>query len=261
MYFSIIINTHEQSDKIKRCIQSCLNQSFNKKYEILIIDTSKNKIDKNSKLLKSKKIIYQHCKIFSKYPEINQLKKIAIGIKKSRGKWICLLDGDDFFNKNKLNFIHKNHNLNDKLIIQDNYSYFNEDKKRYLYKKSKQYKNNFLFKKLFSIWPIIYGTSSISGNKKLFSSFFKKVSLTKWNFIAIDALIVLYSLNKNLLINSEELLTFKSIGHNNLSLKYTFFSKKYWKRRYQQIKYWEFLTNKKIFNLDKLISHLINSIF
>ena len=80
------------------------------------------------------------------------------------------------------------------------------------------------------------------------------------NFIAIDALIVLYSINKNLLLNCDKLLTYKSVGNSNLSSKYLFFSKIYWKRRYQQIKYWEFLINKKIFNFDKVLSKLLNSI-
>ena len=261
MHFSIIINTHDQQDKLYRCIESCLNQTFNKEYEIIIIDSSKIKINKNSKLLRSKKIKYYHYKPFSKYPEINQLKKIFIGIKKSKGTWICLLDGDDFFNKSKLNYISKNYNLSDKLIIQDNFSYYIESLKKFLPKKINQYKKNFFYKIFFSMWPTIYGTSSISGNKKFFVTFFKKVSLLKWNFIAIDALIILYSKNKNLFFNCEKLLTYKSIGSRNLSSKYSFFSKLYWKRRYQQIKYWEFLTNKKLINFDKIISKLINSIF
>ena len=43
MIFSIIVNTHNQYKTINRCIKSCLSQNFQKKYEIIIIDTSEKK--------------------------------------------------------------------------------------------------------------------------------------------------------------------------------------------------------------------------
>jgi glycosyltransferase involved in cell wall biosynthesis len=33
--------------------------------------------------------------------------KIKIGFKKSKGDFICLMDGDDYFSKNKLYFLDK----------------------------------------------------------------------------------------------------------------------------------------------------------
>ena len=74
MFFSIIINTHNQHETINRCLKSCLNQNFKKNYEIIVIDTSTRKID--YKLIASKKIQYFHYKSFSKYPELNQLRKV-----------------------------------------------------------------------------------------------------------------------------------------------------------------------------------------
>ena len=58
MFFSIIINTHNQHEKIGRCLKSCLNQNFKKEYEIIVIDTSDIKID--NKLILSNKIRYFH---------------------------------------------------------------------------------------------------------------------------------------------------------------------------------------------------------
>ena len=63
MFFSIIINTHNQHETIERCINSCLKQNFKKKYEIIIVDTSNRQI--NKKVLSSKKIRYFHFKNFS----------------------------------------------------------------------------------------------------------------------------------------------------------------------------------------------------
>ena len=127
MFFSIIINTHNQHETIERCLKSCLNQNFKKKYEIIIVDTSDNRI--NKKILTSKKVRYYHFKNFSKYPEINQIKKIYQGFKKIKGKWFCLIDGDDLFKKNKLKSIFDNYNLNKKILVQDECSNYNERKK------------------------------------------------------------------------------------------------------------------------------------
>tara|TARA_B110000196_G_C21017193_1_gene600922 strand:- start:235 stop:1020 length:786 start_codon:yes stop_codon:yes gene_type:complete len=255
MHFSIIINTHNQYQTIERCIKSCLKQNFKKEYEIIIVDTSDKKIKKNLQLLKSKKIKYLHFKKFSSSPEINQIKKISKGIKKSKGKWVCLLDGDDFFNKNKLTFLYNTYNLDKKIIVQDKCFLYNEKTK----KKEKLYRKFFL-NKLLSYWPEIYGTSCISGSNNVLKSFFKKTSTTKWNFIAIDALLILYATNKNLIKNCNKLLTLKSVNDNNLSLKYNFYTKLYWDRRNQQIDFWEGLTGRKIYNFDKVLSRFINLI-
>ena len=129
MHFSIIINTHNQHETIDRCLKSCLNQNFKKKYEIIIIDTSDTKI--NRKLFSSNKIHYYHFKNFSKYPELNQLRKVYEGSKKAKGKWFCLMDGDDFFKNNKLKNIYNKYNLNEEILLQDECLNYNElDKKK-----------------------------------------------------------------------------------------------------------------------------------
>ena len=256
MLFSIIINTHNQHETINRCLRSCLNQNFKKKYEIIVIDTSDKKIDKEK--IKSSKIKYYHFKNFSKYPEINQLKKVYKGFKKAKGKWFCLMDGDDYFKKNKLSSIYKKYNLKKNFLLQDNYIYFNEYNKIKDIHVKKKYKQLYIYKKLINFWPEVHGTSSLSGNMKILNSFFKIVSLNKWKFLAIDALLVLYSLNNNNFYFNNEVLTIKSIGHNNLGDKYKVINKNYWIRRNQQITYWETLSGKKIYNLDKVLSKIIN---
>ena len=49
MIFSIIINTHNQQKTIIKCINSCLNQNFNKRYEIIIVDTSDKNLEKKTR--------------------------------------------------------------------------------------------------------------------------------------------------------------------------------------------------------------------
>ena len=256
MIFSIIVNTHNQYKTINRCIKSCLSQNFQKKYEIIIIDTSDKKLNKVQ--FKSKKVRYFHYKVFSKFPELNQLKKVYLGFKKSKGKWICFMDGDDFFKKNKLKYIYENYNLNNQGVIQDVSSNFIEFNKTEKIPKIKKYKRNLLYTKVVSFWPEIFGTSSLSANKNFVKSFFKSISLEKWNFLAIDALLILYAINRKKYYFNEKILTVKSISENNLGSKYILLSKKFWLRRNQQIMYWEKISNKKIYNFDKIISTIIN---
>ena len=163
MIFSIIINTHNQHKTIIKCIKSCVNQNFNKKYEIIIADTSNESLKSKIQLIKSKKIIYKHYdKNFSNFPEINQIKKIYEASKIAKGKWFCLLDGDDYFKKNKLKCIYENINLRKNIIIQDKINYNNN----FL-------KNSNIYKKFIILWPEIYGTSFIIGNVHLLRKFFK----------------------------------------------------------------------------------------
>lgn len=258
MFFSIIINTHNQHETIGKCLKSCLSQNYKKKYEIIVIDTSERKID--AKLIKYSKIRYYHFKNFSKYPELNQLRKVYEGYMKARGKWFCLMDGDDFFKKNKLSNIYNRYDLQKKILIQDKCINYNENKKTNKKYNYKLLKHSFLYKNIINFWPEIYGTSSLSGNMEILKSFFNEVSLQKWKFLAIDALLVLYCLNANKFFLSKQVLTIKSIGNNNLGDKYKIFNKNYWDRRNQQIKYWEKISNRKIFNIDKMMCELIRVI-
>ena len=131
MKFSIIINTHNQKDYIVNCILSCIRQNY-KNFELIIVDSSKTKISNEIlKKLKNKVFRYIHINPKFKYPELNQLNKIEIGVKKAVGKYIVLLDGDDEFNKDKLlklnNLINKKDiicNQDYPLIVNSSYKYF-----------------------------------------------------------------------------------------------------------------------------------------
>ena len=120
MKFSIIINTHNQEKFIYKSINSCLRQKFSD-YEILIFDTSDKKLNyKFRKFMGRKKIKYFHSKIKFTQPEKNQMYKIYRGLKKSKGEFLCLLDGDDCFSLQKLKKL--NGLLNQKKIS------FNQDR-------------------------------------------------------------------------------------------------------------------------------------
>lgn len=98
-FFSIIIPTYNRREFLKIAIESVLAQSFHD-YQLIIADDGSS--DKTSQLIKN------YC-----LPEIeyfyqkNQGPAAArnLGIKKARGKYICFLDSDDRFRKNKLEVV------------------------------------------------------------------------------------------------------------------------------------------------------------
>ena len=101
---SILISNYNNAKYLKRCINSCLAQSYKNK-EIIIIDdfSTDNSLEvlKNYQKSKNVKLIYNKVR-FSKFPAFNQLHALIKAFKVSSGKIICLLDSDDFFEKNKL---------------------------------------------------------------------------------------------------------------------------------------------------------------
>ena len=103
---SILITNYNKSKFLKKTINSLKINSY-KNYEIILFDDAstddslvKLKEFRNIKLIKNRKKKY-------KSSALNQINGIIECFKKSKGNFICLLDGDDFFSKNKLSFIHK----------------------------------------------------------------------------------------------------------------------------------------------------------
>ena len=105
---SILINNYNNKLYIKKCIQSCIRQSY-KKFEIIIYDDNSNdgsqEIIKNIKDKRIKKIFNK--KRMYNTGALNQLEGIYRSTVKSKGDIIFLLDGDDFFLKDKLYYITK----------------------------------------------------------------------------------------------------------------------------------------------------------
>ena len=256
--FSIIINTHNQGRYIYDAINSCLKQTY-KNYEIIIIDSSNYRINLKKYLDIKKKIKYIHIEPTHLQPELNQINKIIIGFKKSKGDYLVFLDGDDTFNKNKLSQLDK---ISKKKIFcnQDLPILFNKNYKKKMFKK--RYKNKFFTKYLLNDWPQIYGTSSIIVKKDILSLFLKKAKPLKWKYIAIDAQLLLFCKKNFIQTNYLEGLTFKRIHGENLGSSYmNIFKRKFWDRRYMQFNYSEYLGFNIKINLDFIITKTIYFIF
>ncbi len=258
MRFSIIINTHNQIRFIKDCINSCINQDFYD-YEIIVTDTSDFKI--NKEILRSKKIKYFHIKQKSNYPVMNQMHQVLFGFNKSKGKYICLLDGDDKFAPKKLKELNEIV-ANKKIYInQDLPSFFSKDK-ILGQDKFKKYKNNEIFKKIFIEWPQVTGTSTITVKREILKKFFIKNKPFNWKYLAIDVQLVLFC-DHNFKINNElTKITLKRKHDRNLDDTFSnFFSKSFWKRRKMQHELNYFIRKKRKVNFDFLVTKFVNFFF
>ena len=102
MKFSIIITCKNRQKFISRCIRSALNQKqlMRHDYEIIVIDDASND--------NSKRIILEYANII-KHHFNKKNKGLAesrnIGLKISKGKYVMMLDSDDYITDDTLNFL------------------------------------------------------------------------------------------------------------------------------------------------------------
>ena len=106
MKFSILISSFNKGKYIEKCITSCLNQKESD-FEVILFDNYST--DNTSRILKrfTNKIKIFKKKRVSDSAALNQIDLINHAFKKSKGQFICLLDADDYFNKNKLSILKK----------------------------------------------------------------------------------------------------------------------------------------------------------
>lgn len=251
MNISIIITAENKEKYIIRTLKSCLSQNY-KNYEIILVYSKMY----NESFLKTKfkkKIIFLKTKK-KKSPIHDQIYKIKKGLSISKGKYICLLDGDDTIENNKLIKIVKNIKSATVIIDRCKTLSLRENQKK-LFANSKK---NVLYKAFINPWPRNICTSTICIEKLRFINFFKKIDYSKYKFLAIDVLLVLYFNKKIKYI--EDTLTTKYNYQENLDRKFTgFLNWKYWQRRKEQFRYYESLSTlnrfKTIFSLDKFLTY------
>ncbi|WP_440926964.1 glycosyltransferase family A protein [Candidatus Pelagibacter sp.] len=231
---TVVITSYNKKKFIKRSIQSALNQTYKTKEVIVFDDKSSDGSTNIIKNIKNIKFFINKKKINKSNP-LNQLSAILKCIKKSRGKYIFLLDGDDYFKKKKiehfLRYFSENHNIN---VIQDK-PFITEEKKILHLKK----KNHF-----FSIWPSIYPTSTIAIRKHFFIEFINFIERNKYPNLEIDSRLVMYANLKNKLKVLNKSYTFYNTDPKGISSKYKKFSKLWWKKRNEAFDYLQYLYRK-----------------
>lgn len=101
-FFSVVLITYNRVDLLPRCIESVLNQTF-ENFELVIVDNHSddgsidliNNYARNDERIKVKLVHNNNILAYSR----NE------GIKMSRGKYICMLDSDDWYASDKLQSI------------------------------------------------------------------------------------------------------------------------------------------------------------
>ena len=102
LLFSVVIPTYNSSKSITKTIYSVLSQNY-QNFEIIIVDdgSTDNTVNK-VKLISDSRI-----KIFKIKRSGGPAKPRNYGISKSKSNWICFLDSDDLWAKNKLKILYR----------------------------------------------------------------------------------------------------------------------------------------------------------
>ena len=125
---SIIMNCHNGETFLKESIDSIINQSF-KNWELIFFD---NVSDDNSleivETFNDKRI-----KVFKSEKFINLYHARNEAIQKAKGKYICFLDTDDYWERNKIeeqvNFLENNRNFE---MVYSNFYTVKKDNTKYI---------------------------------------------------------------------------------------------------------------------------------
>lgn len=104
VFFSIVIPSYNSQDTIEACMKSCIEQSFHD-FEIIVVDDCSS--DLSSQVIEKIIDTHQHINIVYEKFRYNQGASAARnrGIELANGKYIALLDSDDYFHKDKLKII------------------------------------------------------------------------------------------------------------------------------------------------------------
>tara|TARA_B100000965_G_scaffold221281_1_gene185102 strand:- start:3986 stop:4759 length:774 start_codon:yes stop_codon:yes gene_type:complete len=255
MKFTVLISSYNKGEYIEECIVSCINQSY-KNLEIILFDNYSN--DNTKKILEKYsdkiKIIYKN-KV-SEFPALNQIDLIKEGLKLCKGDIICLLDGDDYFFKEKILKINNIFEKNDFDVVYD----------LPMIKKSNELiKFNLKRKFQKNIWPTIINTSAISIRKKSLEKFIQLNLFENYNLLEIDFRINVVSrcIDNNYFIFDESLSVYRFVPNSIMSDNKKY-SKKWWFKRLQAHNYMKkiYELNNKVYSnfFDLKLTNLITKI-
>ncbi|MAU58250.1 MAG: glycosyl transferase family 2 [Flavobacteriaceae bacterium] len=96
---SVIMNCHNGEKYLKHSLRSVLKQSY-KNWELIFYDNLST--DKSKSIVQKKIKIDKRIKYFKSKQFLNLYEARNRAIDKSKGNYICFLDTDDFWDKNKL---------------------------------------------------------------------------------------------------------------------------------------------------------------
>tara|TARA_B100001057_G_scaffold398787_1_gene409515 strand:- start:956 stop:1765 length:810 start_codon:yes stop_codon:yes gene_type:complete len=256
---TIIITNFNKSDFVLKAINTCLSQKY-KNIEIILFDDkssddSLNKIVnfKENNNLTFKIISNKRKKNFS--PPINQFLAVKKSLKFAKGKFISLLDADDYFHKNKIfeiiNIFNKN---NTKIIL---------DQPIYKYKK-KMIKKKYSSKIIKGKWPKFPPTSCMTFEKKTLVKVLNNINFKRFPNLAIDFYLAVYYsiIIKNFYIHRSYLTYYRQVNDGTDSNYIKYKNKKWWIRRKEAFDFLNSLLSKNKMptnkSLDFVLTKFIN---
>ena len=194
---SVIIPYYKKKKYIKKSIKSVLSQTY-RNFEIIIIYDDENKTD--LKYIKNLKKFDKRIRILVNSKNLGAGESRNIGVKNSQGKYICFLDADDYWKKNKLFFQINFMIMNNCSISHTTYEIRNSKNKYLGIRKAKSFDN---YKELLPSCDI--GLSTVVAKKKIFTKGVKFSKLkTKEDFVLwlkiLKKNIHIRGINKNLAI-------------------------------------------------------------
>lgn len=250
---SILIINYNNELLLSRAINSCLMQTY-KNIEILIYDdkSDDNSLRKIQKFSKYKNFtFYFNNKTKTNIASFDAMNGYLFLFKKCKGSIICLLDSDDYFDRNKVEDVVQYFDKNKHNQFLQNLPIIKNDKIT-LYKK----KNN----NLFSFWPYLAPESCVSVRKSFMNNFIKynKSFFTKYDLVwlAFRMGVFSYFVKKNFGSIKKYLTYYESLGQ---SKKYLFMSRNWFFRRKQSFDYLNKIAPN-YFNLKLNIDYIITSV-
>ncbi len=256
---TIIITNFNKSDYFLEAINTCLSQKY-KNIEIIFFDDKSS--DNSLKKIKNYKkknnldlrvISNKRKKNFSS--PINQFLAVKKSLKFAKGKFVCLLDSDDYFHKNKIFEIIKVFNRNNTKIVLDQpfYKYKNKIIK-------KRYSNKFSKDK----WPKFPPTSCMTFEKKTLVKVLNTINFKRYPNLAIDFYLAVYYsiIIKDFYIHRSHLTYYRQVSDGTDSKYNKFKNKKWWVRRKEAFEFLNSLLSKNKMptnkSLDFMLTKFIN---
>lgn len=138
VFFTIITVCYNSEFTIQRTITSVLNQTI-QNYEYIIIDG--NSTDNTLKIIESNKSKFNGRLKYLSEPDDGIYFAMNKGLSMAKGKYVSLLNSDDWYEPNTLDIIQRNYNINQNIDIF--YGLLNYYKNNKFYK-TECYHHNFL---------------------------------------------------------------------------------------------------------------------
>jgi len=252
---SIIIVNYNNAKYLEKSLNSAIKQSYKNK-EIIVVDDISN--DNSLKILEKykKKIKFYVNKKKTNIGSYDQINSYYNGILKSKGKYLFLLDSDDYFKKKKVEEIIKKFNKSHSQKILFDLPILKFKKKLVL---KKFIQKSFIL----SSWPRFTPQSCISIERNYAIKVFKILKIKKYPTLWLDfriATLSFFYFKKIFIL--EKYFTYYRQLNDSASKKYKTMSRNWWIRRKEAHEFFSNISKKlnikSRLTIDEVITKLVN---